>query len=128
MYLEGLFHIRAKCGAVARSLPNLIRVVMLLCTDKVGAVLNCGYSSLMWLNVYNLDISLANREVGHLVTRLGNHIYSPCLSEQYSSCPKDGQNWQYTLGQRQLSSLYSTTTLCTHCFWLCMLCRQSVHH
>ena len=69
------------------------------------------YSSLIWFNVWNLDISLANREVGHLVTRLGNHIYSPCLSEQYSSCPKGGQNWQYTLGQRQLSSLYAHTLL-----------------
>ena len=52
----------------------------------------------------------------------------PTLSyRQYSSCPKDGQNWQYTLGQRQLNSFYSTTTLHTRCFWLCMLCRQSVH-
>ena len=126
----------------SRSIPNLVSVVMLLCTDNVGGVpkvsngakirnrynqvphltqdtngkvtnsqktpqtrakrpaLSQGYSSLIWFNVWNLDISLANRKVGHLVTGLGNHIYLPCLSEQYSSCPKDGQNWQYTLGKR----------------------------
>ena len=109
----------------SRSIPNLVSVVMFLCTDKVRyQVYIQGYSSLIWLNVWKLEFSLANRKVGHLVTGLGNHIYSPCLSAQYSSFPKGGQNWQYR--QRQFSSLYSTTTLCTRCFWLCMLCRLNL--
>ena len=31
------------------------------------------------------------------------------MKEQYISCPKDGQTWQYTLGQCQLSSYNSVT-------------------
>ena len=34
-----------------------------------------GYCCLIWFNIWNLDISMGNREVGHLVTRLSDKSY-----------------------------------------------------
>ena len=57
---------------------------------------------------------MANREVGHLAIRLDNHIYSPRLSEQYSSCPKDGQNWQCILGASPVKVLCIAPRRCAY--------------